>query len=88
MKEIQGYLDITPGDFKEIYGFAFRHAHQRLTRTLRAKDIMTQRMRVDYSNGCLRISYELTLFTTDDLGREFLYDGVIMGGHQDISFYR
>jgi len=44
MKEIHGYLDITPGDFKEIYGFAFRHAYQRLTRTIRAKDIMTQKV--------------------------------------------
>ena len=41
MKEIRGYLDITPGDFKEIYGFAFRHAYKRLTQTIRGKDIMT-----------------------------------------------
>jgi len=44
MKEIHGYLDITPGDFKEIYGFAFRHAYKRLTHTIRAKDIMTQKV--------------------------------------------
>jgi CBS domain-containing membrane protein len=44
MKEIHGYLDITPGDFKEIYGFAFKHAYQRLTRTIRAEDIMTQKV--------------------------------------------
>jgi CBS domain-containing membrane protein len=42
MKEIKGYLDITPGDFKEIYNFAFQHAHTRLTRSIRAKDIMTR----------------------------------------------
>ncbi|HIJ56704.1 MAG TPA: CBS domain-containing protein [Deltaproteobacteria bacterium] len=44
MKEIHGYLDITPGDFKEIYGIAFRHAHQRLARTIRAEDIMTRKV--------------------------------------------
>lgn len=42
MKEIRGYLDITPGDFKEIYGFAFRHAYKRLTQSVRAKDVMTR----------------------------------------------
>jgi len=26
MKEIQGYLDITPSDLKEVYRHAFRHA--------------------------------------------------------------
>jgi CBS domain-containing membrane protein len=26
MKSIPGYLDITPGDFKELYCIAFRHA--------------------------------------------------------------
>ncbi|MDP2646928.1 MAG: CBS domain-containing protein [Desulfobacterales bacterium] len=44
MKEIRGYLDITPGDFKEIYGFAFRQAYKRLTQTIRAKDIMTSKV--------------------------------------------
>ena len=40
MKEIDGYLDITPGDFKEIYGFAYRHAIERLTRLVKARDVM------------------------------------------------
>ena len=26
MKAISGYLDITPGDFKEVYQLAYRHA--------------------------------------------------------------
>jgi hypothetical protein len=26
MKEIPGYLDITPGDFKELYVHAYQHA--------------------------------------------------------------
>jgi CBS domain-containing protein len=42
MKEIGGYLDITPGDFKEIFRFAYRHAVERLTQSLKVKDIMTK----------------------------------------------
>lgn len=42
MKEIQGYLDITPSDLKEIYRHALRHAHERVNRTIRAAEIMTR----------------------------------------------
>jgi CBS-domain-containing membrane protein len=35
MKDISGYLDITPGDFKEVYLKAYRHAVLRLTRSVR-----------------------------------------------------
>jgi len=42
MREIPGYLDITPGDFKEIYLLAFNHARERLSRSLRAQDVMTR----------------------------------------------
>jgi CBS domain-containing membrane protein len=42
MKNISGYLDITPGDFKEIYRFAYRHAVERLRQSVRAKDVMTK----------------------------------------------
>jgi CBS domain-containing protein len=42
MKRISGYLDITPGDFKEIYGLAFQHAINRLTRAVEAKDVMNR----------------------------------------------
>ena len=41
MKNIPGYLDITPADLKEIYKFAYRHALQRITQAVRAHDIMT-----------------------------------------------
>ena len=30
MKEIQGYIDITPADFMEIYRVAYNHAVDRL----------------------------------------------------------
>ena len=41
MKDISGYLDITPGDFKEIYRIAYTHAVERLTHSITAKDVMT-----------------------------------------------
>ena len=44
MKEIPGYLDITPADLKEIYRFAYRHALQRITQSVKAADIMTARV--------------------------------------------
>ena len=42
MKEMEGYLDITPGDFKEIYRHAYEHALNRLRRTLSAKEVMSR----------------------------------------------
>jgi len=40
MKEIPGYLDITPGDLKEIYLHAYRHALERIKRSVAARDFM------------------------------------------------
>lgn len=42
MREIQGYLDITPADFKQVYRYACRHAVERILRTVRARDIMSR----------------------------------------------
>jgi CBS domain-containing protein len=42
MKDIQGYLDISPGDFKEIFQFAYRHAVERLLESRKASDIMSK----------------------------------------------
>ncbi len=42
MKDIQGYLDISPGDFKEIFQFAYRHAVTRIMDSRKAADIMTK----------------------------------------------
>jgi CBS-domain-containing membrane protein len=42
MKETSGYLDITPGDFKEVYQLAWRHARERLLRAATAREIMTR----------------------------------------------
>ena len=43
MKEIPGYLDITPRDFKEIYSLAYRQARSRLFREVTAADDHDQR---------------------------------------------
>jgi CBS-domain-containing membrane protein len=42
MRNISGYLDITPGDFKEIYRFVYKHALERLRHSVKAKDVMTK----------------------------------------------
>ncbi|MDY0041035.1 MAG: CBS domain-containing protein [Desulforhabdus sp.] len=42
MREIPGYLDITPGDFKEIYRIAFRRALERLQQPVPVVDIMSR----------------------------------------------
>jgi CBS domain-containing protein len=44
MKLIPGYLDITPGDFKEVYNLAYRHALERLSREVTAGEIMTRKV--------------------------------------------
>jgi CBS domain-containing membrane protein len=42
MRDIPGYLDITPGDLKEIYRHAYRHAVKRLATSVKARDVMTR----------------------------------------------
>jgi len=42
MKEIPGYLDITPGDFKDLYKLVYRHTLQRISQAVKASDIMTR----------------------------------------------
>jgi CBS domain-containing membrane protein len=42
MKEMEGYLDITPGDFKEIYRHAYEHALNRLLSAIPAKEVMSK----------------------------------------------
>ncbi len=41
MRDISGYLDITPSDFKEIYQIAARHALERLKNSVKAEHVMT-----------------------------------------------
>ena len=42
MKEIPGYLDITPGDFKDLYKVVYRHTLERIAQSVTAEDIMTK----------------------------------------------
>lgn len=42
MKAINGFLDITPADFKEVYIFAYQQAMDRLSKSIVAKKIMIQ----------------------------------------------
>ena len=42
MKAMQGYIDITPGDFKEVYHAAYALAVKRLLNTLKAADLMSR----------------------------------------------
>ena len=44
MKEIGGYLDISFGDFKELYHIACSHALKRLMQSVKARDIMTKKV--------------------------------------------
>ncbi len=44
MKILPGYVDITPGDFKELYCIAYSHAMERFARAVLAKDIMVKRV--------------------------------------------
>jgi CBS domain-containing membrane protein len=44
MKEIPGYLDITPRDFKEIYALAFQHALERLDQEVTVAEIMSRQV--------------------------------------------
>lgn len=41
MRDMHGYVDVTPGDFREIYEIAYAHARDRLARTTAAREIMT-----------------------------------------------
>ena len=42
MKKIPGYLDISAGDFRELYLLAYEHAETRLYNSVRIAEIMTR----------------------------------------------
>lgn len=42
MKEMRGFLDITPEDFKEIYRLVYQKVQERICRKTNAKDLMTK----------------------------------------------
>ncbi len=59
MSEIPGYLDITPGDFKEVYLKAYEHAVRRLTRSLQVHEVMTRQVVSVRAQTPLRLTAEL-----------------------------
>ncbi|MGD9975812.1 MAG: CBS domain-containing protein [Desulfatirhabdiaceae bacterium] len=46
MKTMQGYIDITPADFREIYRMAYALAKNRLMNNLKAADVMSSPVHV------------------------------------------
>jgi len=44
MKSMDGFIDITPADFNEIYKVAYHHAIDRLSNLVKAEDIMTRQV--------------------------------------------
>ncbi len=44
MKDMDGFIDITLSDFRELYHFAFNHAMTRLVTSITAKDIMVTKV--------------------------------------------
>ena len=46
MKAMQGYIDITPADFKEVYQVAYGLAQDRMMHSLKAVDVMTSPVHV------------------------------------------
>ena len=76
MKSIQGYIDITPADFKEIYGVAYRHALERLGQSMTAQDIMTKTV--------IAVNLETGLNETAKYMADNLISGVPVTNNEDI----
>lgn len=74
MTSIQGYIDITPGDFKEIYRAAYSLAIKRLLSSLRASDLMTGEVHL--------VSQEMSLVAAAALLAEKRISGVPVVDHE------
>ena len=98
MKGISGYLDITPGDFKEVYRLAYKKAVERLTSAVKAVDIMNREVVFVHKNTPTKeVARSLGrhgisgLPVVDDIGT---VEGVIsekdflmhMGAHKKMTF--
>jgi CBS-domain-containing membrane protein len=46
MKAMQGYIDITPADFRQVYRAAYALARDRMNRSMKAGDVMTSPVHV------------------------------------------
>ncbi len=59
MKDIKGYLDITPGDFKTLYRFAYTHAIERISHMFKAGDVMTKNVVSVNKNTTIEMAAQL-----------------------------
>ena len=53
MSDMKGYIDITPGDFKEVYRIAYVLARNRMLTSIKASDIMSRPVHVIRSDADL-----------------------------------
>ena len=74
MRAIPGYLDITPGDFKEVYEAAYNLAVKRLLTSLKAADLMTRPVQL--------VSQEMDLVKAAALLAEKQISGAPVVDHQ------
>jgi len=79
MKDMKGYLDITPGDFREIYQFAYKHAIERFNQSITAKNVMTR--------DVISVNTETPLVDVADVLNNHLITGVpvIDGGSKVVG---
>ncbi|MEI6128300.1 MAG: CBS domain-containing protein [Pseudomonadota bacterium] len=54
MRELPGYLDITPEDFREVYRHAYEHAYGKIAFAITAQDIMTTRVHSVHRKALIR----------------------------------
>ncbi len=59
MKAMMGYIDITPGDFREVYQVAYALARKRMMTALKAADVMTTRVHAINADADLIATAEL-----------------------------
>lgn len=98
MKDINGYLDITPGDFREVYTVAYIQAMARINKNVKARDIMTSPVVTTLEDAPLIIAAELmaknTISGLPVMGKDQRIAGVVsetdylkaMGEQRGLSF--
>ena len=70
MEQIPGYLDITPGDFKELYKLVYGQALERIRDAVRARDIMTRNV--------VTVSAEMPVEEAADIMAKSKVSGVVV----------
>lgn len=98
MSEISGFVDVTLGDFKELYLKAYAHAVRRLTRNVSVEDVMNKDVAYVYVDTPLAdaaaVMAQRRVSGVPALNRDGRVAGVIsekdflriMGGQHGVSF--